>query len=202
MANSRPILSDGPRRHGKLIGRCPPDRHTNKETTHGHTDTHTKRRSGQWGSPVKLVQKSKLLAEKTTPDRWGAGPDMKAPISADERKRAKLSWQPKILAKINKEGGPRATTTTTAASQEDTMSSNQRQSAPKTCYPLVAVVRIDVFDGDGGEFRWEDGSQSDGKRHALFQCRVCFGAFVFIFVFVSNLRGGGGGGAEQTQIFH
>jgi len=29
---------------------------------------------------------------------------MKAPISADERKRTKLSWQPKILAKINKAG--------------------------------------------------------------------------------------------------
>jgi len=58
MANSRPILSDGPRRHGKLIGRCPPDRHTNKETTHGHTHEAQKwpmGQPGQTGAKVKVV---------------------------------------------------------------------------------------------------------------------------------------------------
>ncbi len=54
-------------------------------------------------------------------------------------------------------------------------------------YPLVAVVLIDVFDWDVSEFRWEDGSHSDGQWHALLQGRIGFATFVFVFVIVSSL---------------
>lgn len=54
-------------------------------------------------------------------------------------------------------------------------------------YPLVPIVRIDVFDGDGRQFRRVDGIEPDGQWHALLQRRIRFGPFVFVLFVVPHL---------------
>lgn len=52
---------------------------------------------------------------------------------------------------------------------------------------MIAVVWIDVFDGDGRQFGRVDGVEPDGQRHALFQRRVGFRSFVLVFFVVAHL---------------